>query len=488
MILVASMVFAATIHASAQVPIDLSQALEFRVVWKMPWGGTLIKPVVLDNFCGVAGQQVLVIGSTTRGVSTCRTVPILDTNSIGFWTGVIPSEFDYDGIEPPEYINHGGHVLACERADPPIAMRTLDTIACWGGAFTTLEAEFTADIDGDGFDDLVCDVGGGGYTARVIRGGPNAGRKCERILYVPYAPVANGTNVTNCVTNCLFWRSSSGVYRIMQMECQESRSWVVIYDLRFQTEGNTITTTFTPIDSLTGKGFGGPSHCALVTDTLLKKDWLLMFRFDDDINQNVLERFDATDGMFEPTGERVTGTEFYQPWTISYAMVTSKPVIAYHVPNLGQVLCYADDLAHPFAKILGNDRDVVSTSGYVFINDQTGDGHNDLVLAGGYQNGMVILLSLDSTASTVANSNDPLRQVTARILGTTLEVITTRPVMISAQLVTTDGRMFPTLPLTHGSAGVNRFDLRQALEGHPAGACIMHVRVGDKVIGINFVR
>ncbi|RPI64875.1 MAG: hypothetical protein EHM43_13325 [Ignavibacteriae bacterium] len=270
----------------------------------------------------------------------------------------------------------------------------------------------------------------------------------------------------------------------MQTEVKENRSWVVIYDVGFLHEGNTITTTFTPIDSLTGKGFGGPSHCALVTDTLLKKDWLLMFRFDADINQNVLERFDATEGDFEPTGERVTGVDFYQPWNMGYTLGTVRPVIM-----LGEgSLCYADELSRPFARIRFKESGVQPVSGWAAINDQSGDGRPDLVIAGGSTNGTVILLTLDSTASSVAYNNDPLPQVSARMFGTTLEVVTTQPVMISAQLVTTDGRMFPTQSPTQGSAGMNRFDLRQALEGHPAGACIMHVRVGDKVIGINFVR
>ncbi|RPI69181.1 MAG: hypothetical protein EHM43_02570 [Ignavibacteriae bacterium] len=344
--------------------------------------------------------------------------------------------------------------------------------------------EFSADIDGDGFLDVATDVGGGGYTARVIRGGPNAGRKCERILNVPYAPVEEGTNVNTC----LFWRSSSAGFRLMQTEVKENRSWVVIYDVGFRHEGNTITTTFTPIDSLTGKGFGGPSHCALATDTLLKKDWLLMFRFDADINQNVLERFDATEGMFSPTGERVTGTEFYQPWVGGYSLGTQRPVIGFHATNIGTVYTYLDDLAHPFAWWNAAQSGVQPVSGRVAINDQTGDGIPDLVMAGGVTNGTVILLTLDSTASSVADNNDPQTQVSARMFGTTLEVVTTQPVMISAQLVTTDGRMFPTLPPTHGSAGVNRFDLTSAIDALPKGAYHVRVLIGEELSTVNFVR
>lgn len=363
-------------------------------------------------------------------------------------------------------------------------LRGVDTVKCWGPGVRGINAEFADDIDGDGFDDLVCDVGGGGYTARVIRGGPNAGRKCERILFVPYAPVEEGTNVNTC----LFWRSSSAGFRLMQTEVKENRSWVVIYDVGFRHEGNTITTTFTPIDSLTGKGFGGPSHCVLVTDTLLKKDWLLMFRFDTDINQNVLERFDATEGIFDPTGERITGTEFYQPWVAGYSLGTERPVVAFHVSNKGTVYAHVDDLVHPFAWWSSAGSGVQPVAGRVAINDQTGDGKPDLVIAGGVTNGTMILLTLDSTASSVADNNDPQAQVSARMFGTTLEVITTRPVMISAQLVTTDGRMFPTLPPTQGSVGLNRFDLTSAIEALPKGAYHVRVLIGEELRTVNFVR
>ncbi|RPI64874.1 MAG: hypothetical protein EHM43_13320, partial [Ignavibacteriae bacterium] len=209
-----------TLRLGAQVPIDLSHAQEFRVVWKKVIGGDAGPPKFVPAPCGVEDMDILFVGSSTGGFG-CFTKPKIDTlRTVEGWSSVyIP--FDYDGVPPLEYMNDAGRVDMCLASTYPFeTLRGVDTVNCWGPGVRGINAEFTSDIDGDGFNDLVCDVGGGGYTARVIRGGPNAGRKCERILYVPYAPVEEGTNVNTC----LFWRSSSAGFRLMQTEVKENRS------------------------------------------------------------------------------------------------------------------------------------------------------------------------------------------------------------------------------------------------------------------------
>jgi hypothetical protein len=192
--------------------------------------------------------------------------------------------------------------------------------------------------------------------------------------------------------------------------------------------------------------------------------------------------------MFSPSGERVTGTEFYQPWVGGYSLGTQRPVIGFHATNIGTVYTYLDDLAHPFAWWNAAQSGVQPVSGRVAINDQTGDGIPDLVMAGGVTNGTVILLTLDSTASTLVDKMERSRVSTARMNGTSLEVVTLEPNSISAELVTIDGRRSTILLPTYGIAGVNRFDLSPHINHLPQGAYFLRVLVGSELLTVNLIR
>ncbi len=327
--------------------------------------------------------------------------------------------------------------------------------------------------------------GGDEKTARVIRGGPNAGVKCERVLPIPFA---NHDSINRKTVNgtLAFWRSPLGKLRLLQdnIAADGSSAWVVLYDVDVRHEGGKIVTRFTALDSITGKGFGGRSHCAVVTDTVQKKDWLLMYRYLYPVGPEVLERFDVTDGRIVPTGEQVTGVDFYEPWNMGYSLGTERPVVM-----LGEgSFCYVDNLKQPFARFRFKNSGVQPVAGWTTINDQTGDGRPELVISGGVTDGAVLVLTLDPAVTKAPEVPSTVESPSVQLTGTTLTIHLTTPTVVSAQLISTEGRMVPVLPPTQGGAGVNRYELTSALGAQPTGMYLLRVSVGSEFHTLRFVR
>ncbi|MCO6465292.1 MAG: hypothetical protein J5I53_01625, partial [Bradyrhizobiaceae bacterium] len=179
-----------TLPLTSQVPIDLSQAKEFKVVWKVPLGGSTVEPVYLTDYCGSVGEDMIILASTTR-LFSWKTNPVIDTaRPEQTWPGLSAFAYDYDGIPPMEYINLAGETWQCTEGDSELGIAPIDTIDgnCWHAPFTNLNAEYSMDIDLDGHLDVVCDVGGGGYAARVVMGGPGAGKGCQRVFHIGRPP------------------------------------------------------------------------------------------------------------------------------------------------------------------------------------------------------------------------------------------------------------------------------------------------------------
>jgi hypothetical protein len=468
----------AVMPLQSQVPIDLSQAREFKLVWKQQLSGTMFPIQFVPSVCDVAGLDVLA-GATLYGRFTWRTNPRIDTLNIDQSLGIWPTLIDADGTPPLEYVNTRGHIMRCAGGDGgPFPLAAIDTVAGCAG-----EPQAMGDVDGDGIWDVITDIGGGGYTARVIRGGPQAGRGCQRILQIPKVMGADQFNTTKA-----FWRSSSGTWRMLQDEkdAMALSPWLMLYEMRLDrtTEGTRITWIKT--DSLYGNG----NHindipigdAAVVTDTATGKDWLMaMRRLNNGPRTWVLERFDATDGRFTPTGEQVTGVEFYAPWNAGYSLGTSKPVIM-----LGEgSFCYADNLRQPFARVRFKNSGLQPVSGFVAINDQTGDGLPELVISGGQ--GVVAVYTLDSSATSVV-SNDAAETSGVRLVGTTLYLPASDGGSLTLRLVTTDGRSYPLTAPSTLPAGEQRIDLTTSLEALPTGAYLLHVQVADALYNVRFVR
>jgi hypothetical protein len=228
---------------------------------------------------------------------------------------------------------------------------------------------------------------------------------------------------------------------------------------------------------------------AVVVDTASRTDWLMaMRRLNNGPRTWVLERFDATDGRFTPTGEQVTGASFYEPWIVGYALKTTQPVVAFHATGVGRVFCVASDLAHPFARWSPQGALQPPVSGMVAINDQTGDGLPDLVAAGGTNDGAVALYTLDSLTSTLGEHSIAKTLPIVELIQHTLIISVDRPMLASVSLATTDGRHFPIVAPWQTREGTQRIDLGRHVEDLPRGVYFVRVTLDAAVHTLQFVR
>jgi len=479
------MIISLTIIAStamiAQVPIDLSKAREFQVIWKRTVVGSIeLPPKYIPSPCGASSFDILSVGSSTGGAQFF-TWPRIDTNRMVEGWGNVYIPFDYDGVSPIEYINDNGRVDQCLDSVYPFAkQRGIDTIACWRNI---LNYSFSADVDNDGFIDLVCEIGGGGYTAQVIRGGPNAGKGCQRILTIPKPPGRDKYNTTQA-----FWKSASGVWRLLQHERDSNAlsPWMMLYEVRIGRSFGEWRIDFIKTDSLYGDGMSLSDEpfgeAAVVVDTAARRDWLLLQRRIR-VGNTVfpLERFDATNGRFTPTGEQVTGVEFYEPWVAGYSLGTSKPVIM-----LGEgSFCYADEITRPFARLRVKGTGLQPVSGLVAINDQTGDGKPDMIVAGGSN---IALYTLDSAFVTHTPSDEATQPETCRMEESTLTLDAISHEDVTIEIISSDGRIVETIAGLSVTPGTNRFDLSATLHRLARGVYVLRARSVSMMQTLRFIR
>ncbi len=478
-----------TLPLTSQVPIDLSQAKEFKVVWKKPIGGRVFPIMYVPSVCSIEGFDVLCGSALERGRFTWKTRPKIDTNSLGGDLGIIPHLLDYDGVAPLEYVNHRGHILQCSGQDSyPFPFTPLDTVAgC------SVNPEYSMDIDLDGHLDVVCDVGGGGYAARVVMGGPGAGKGCQRVFHIGRPPTTRHVRTLDA-----FFPSvrGGGLWHLLQWDKDTNAFYDVLtlWEVTIGRENGILTVRYEKVDSLIGhtttvegQSFGSSLGIA---DSASMRDWLLCYHLvPSQGNIAAVERFDLTDGRFVSTGEVVTGYTFitYFIENLGLSLGTSKHALA--LPSdYGYLFCYADNLAEPFARWITYQTGLQPVAGMVAINDQTGDGQPDLIVTGGGNNGMVALYTLDPAVGVFEDSLAGERLPCATLTGTELTVQLGLPVVIHAELVTTDGRSFPLLVPTPGQVGRNRYDLMSALESFPAGAYLVRVSMGAESTTLKVMR
>ena len=465
------------LHAQV-VPIDFSQAVEMKVVWKMGLGAEGSKLTYTKDFGGKAGFDVVTTFMSGRGGQTWSTRPKLDTTNLFNWQGSHAASLaaiDYDGIPPLEYINYFGIVWRRGMGESPFPLTPIDTV---GYLLSTGEPLRAADVDGDGFLDVITDIATGGLTARIVMGGPQSGKGQERVFTIPKVYKDRTTSLTHD-----FYRSSTGPWRLVQVERDEGGSapTLVIYDVLITREAGKPKATFIQRDELTEDVLHDPR---VFVDTVARKDWLIVGRAVGDPLTGIAERFDVTDGLLITTGEQVTGYVFDEPKNLGYTLGTSKPVIITY--GQGRVLfCYGDNLRQPFAWLSLPGLGVQPVSSYAAINDQTGDGKNDLLISGG---GALCLVSLDPSVTTVEHVVNETRGASARLTGDVLEVTLDIPMSVSAQIATLDGRTSPLLALMQGTVGMNRYDLSTALRRVASGAYHLRVRVGESFLTIPILR
>jgi hypothetical protein len=438
------------------------------------------------DLCGLDRQHLLTVGAPGGG-RHFMTYPRIDTNAPqpkGWGAGYIP--IDYDGVPPVEYSDDNGRINRCLGGPDPWVRERIDTISCWA---PTIVANFSADVDGDGYLDVVCDIGSGGNAFRVISGGPQAGKGCERVTSFDVPSPGSEYDAINAL-----YRSVNGSWRMLHHTWDKSDEYLILYDVRFNRtspRGDGLHASFEAIDTIyTLPGdIGRPStigSLVVVQDTILKRDYMVLF-YKPGYTQWVTERFDLTDGQFNASGERVAGYLLVEHG-FGHSLQTERPVVQlWGRDGEGIAYAYVDDLVHPFAFFNAAGTGIQPAAGFAVINDQTGDGLPDLVWSGGNP-ATLLLVTLDTTIVTVEEQQTPQPDFRAHISGMTLTVQTTKPCSITIDVATVDGRavyMSPVLPV---EAGEYRQDLAPALQPLTAGAYFVRVKCDAKMVTIPIQR
>jgi len=484
--LCAGLLALSSLPALGQEPIDTSQTRTMTLVWKQQLGGGAKAMSYLPNFGGQQGFDVLSTAiARGRGNVLWATRPKLDTTNLFNWLGINNAiqvhPLDYDGIPPNEYVNGLGVVWRCASTEQPLPLVPIDTITHPTCAGTP---QVSADVDGDGFLDVITDLGGDNKTCRIIMGGPQSGKGCERVF-----PIDRFGSRDNRYARA-FFRSVTGTWRVVQHERNDNdlSTWLVIYDMDIFRQDGRVQFRAVKRDSLHGPctsldddplGFS-----ASVADTLAKKDWLIMNRRISPTGPWVVERFDITDGRFVSM-EQVTGY-YFGPINgdFGYSLGTDRPVVF-----VGGLFCYADNIRRPFARWRVQGSGLQGLEGMMAINDQTGDGKPDLVMTGGpVDNGVVALYTLDPAVSVDDDPVPPTVMSSARMTGDVLELSLVQPSSVSAHIVGIEGREAVLLAPQQYPAGTSRIDLAPLLRTYPRGAYYLRVRLGDALHTINLIR
>jgi hypothetical protein len=479
----------------AQVPYDLSKAREFKTVWSMQLGGRGNAMTFSKDFCEFNGLDVLTTGVSTRGRLTWRTRPKLDTVSLFNWLGINNAvrlqALDYDGIPPNEYVNYLGVIWKCSQGESPFPLMPIDTVfyqTCVG------VPAFSTDVDGDGYLDVVTDIGGDGKVARIILGGPTAGKGCERVLPLPmhFGPGVNDAKVY------AFYQSSIGGWVLIQWErcafCNDPA--MRVYDVTFERKDGKLTPIYTFRDEMIGPGanptddpFGGG---VVVVDTILKRDFFMLERrLNTTGNPWVVERYDVTNRKIVSTGEQVSGYDIdNEPdYQLGHRLELGKAVFLFMSSGSGGVFCFSDNITTPFARWLPTGTGTQPVAGFTVINDQTGDGLPDIIVVGGSSsNATMILISLDSNVVSVKEDVQPPGVGPVTFESGTLTVTLNSPVMVSATISSVSGKRFEALPPRMGIRGANQFPLDQALSAVPPGVYFLVVRMGEEQVTISFLQ
>lgn len=471
--------------AQEPIPIDFSQAVPFKIVWSMRLEGGVAPISFLSRVCDFDGLDVVSGGTNVRGLFVWKVAPILDTSSIDNTLSLFPSQIDYDGSPPLEYLNLSGHVLKCSQGASPFPLMPIDTLG-------SVKPIYSDDVDGDGYLDVLCNGGDGvNGVEQIVWGGPSAGKGWKRVFAV--GDIKHTRMYTSGRT---LYRSHKGGWVRMQFEgtplnydpkdpnsMYDGNGYFVLYDVEFVRDSSGTRMLHTKRAEL--KVDSG--YAEVVVDTFLKQDICLVYHITGSPRKRVTEQFDVSDRTFVSTGKKILGQPLYSLHYWGYSLGTNRPVVWGYVPNRGTMFFHFDEVERPFASMNWYNSGVQPVSGMVAINDQTGDGKPDILVTGG---GNMILLTLDPAVIGVGvevsgtNSTQP----TASIQDTDLVVHLKVPATVSAQLTTLDGRVFPLLAPVARELGTQHFSIATALQTMPKGAVFIRVQVNGSVISLPLMR
>ncbi|RPI67347.1 MAG: hypothetical protein EHM43_08615 [Ignavibacteriae bacterium] len=444
-------------------------------------GGQISRITYTTQFCGAPDLNVITTGVSGRGRVTWPTTPTLDTVSLFDWFGInAPTRLqaiDYDGIEPLEYVNSQGVIWRCSQGESPFPLMPIDTVAndvCSNAPVSS------ADVDGDGYRDVITEIGRNGVTTRLILGGPSAGKGCERTLVVPVVKTANKYNQTKA-----FYKSVAGEWRLIQQERDSSdrAPRLQVYRVNFTRTSGKPDVAFTPLGMYRGEDVSQIDEpygdIGVVPDSLNGRDHMLFrHRIGPPGSTWALERFDVTEGSFVSTQEVVVGYEFATDLYVDfqYNLGTSKPIVKL-TSYFGPLFCLIDDIAHPFAKWDPTGSGTSPVIGYTSVNDQTGDGIPDVVVVGGSLNSSMVVLTLDTANTSERESDAPLDLYAVRLVGSQLEVSTPVECWMTISIVSIDGRVMRTNQAAFLAPGITNVDIEPHIRPLASGQYFLSVTI-----------
>lgn len=474
--------------AGVSAQIDLSKAKQYQTVWRVPLGSESGRFAYNSEFCEFKNFNVLTGGIRYRGKVTWSTFPKLDTVNIFNWFQINTPAYlfpiDYDGLPPLEYINALGIVWRCSQGASPFPLVPIDTVTydvCAG------DPELSGDVNGDGYLDVVTGIGGASLIARVVLGGPQFGKGCSRVIKVEVQQQP-GKQLSRPVT---MYQSIDGGWVMIQQEQDHSTSPLrpVIYDLTFITEGGTVRVEYTRREENTTI-IGFSQTVDVVTDTIAKKDYAVVFCAVGSPLQWGIASFDITNRTFVPTGNEAPsmyiGSIFSK--NLGYSLGTDVPVIQV-TSDSGALFCRIDNLKQPIARYKKHDENGGAEGTFAVINDQTGDGIPDIVSTTEEEYSFLRLMTIDTSLAVGVRTDPPsLTSASASLVGWELSITSGSPGIYSVELSDLRGvhrQIIPPSPITQSSM---RVDLTRHLDRLPSAAYIIHVRVLEEEFTIKFVR
>jgi hypothetical protein len=486
---------ALAMHARAQepVPLDLSNAKEFRLVWKKEYNTNASVSGVLWNLCNSDTSYVLA-GTSTQGFRW-KLSPKLDTSykfSPEQWASISPPRYrlDFSDKNVPTYIGKSGFVYGCSPTPSGRPLVVLDTVPVNGSS--TFEP-LSGDVDGDGYIDVVFD-----HCRYVVFGGPDAGRGAERTVWVPTASSRDTIGESSTYIS-----SRGGGRRVFQEWSGGAWStdrWIKLYAMDVvRDSGGRRRVELRVLDSLHQQG--GLRGILTVADTVEKRDYVLIGRVGVagvTYEGIFVESFDVTDGTFRPTGQRVAADiSQYSSDLTHWSLKPGRACVLLFKYGIGRVLFDVTEITKPLAVLRTTEsgkaiKNSIGNYGRpVFIPDQYGDGLGEMFLCGGgsHDGGVIALFSTDSSATTSVANEEPTPSAAAgpvRLVGTTLEVEAIAGGPCAAWVVLSDGRQFPIAHIRMVAEGTNRFDVGPTLAAQASGPLWVRVMVDGRahVVGV----
>jgi len=407
--------------------------------------------------------------------------------------------FDYDGVQPLEYVGRSAIVWSCSYGIGPFPLVAVDTLTCltdedWSGGELV-------DFDGDAAGDLLITEATwrGPSKLRIIHGGVSTTKGCERRIEFTF-PTRHYENTVNAV-----WKGFDGQWYVLQNAHDEDFSrWdgkertfpitLVLYTMTFTKQNNVWSASFEVLDSLTRVAtVSGDvldtryAEVRVIADSNARSHYIFLDRSQYQVVDDKLKQGFAFHATYR----------FSQVHDLGRTLGTTRPLLganvwaAYTTDRKSYIVfMHPDKPEAPYA-ILANETALGTQNGirYTAIKDLTGDGKPEVFYSNVHFNGTlsVYVASLDSAATLpVLETPDDVMQIS--VVGAQLHVRVYEGQSLNIDIVNLSGQVFPLMQSLDVPSGYNAIDLSSQLKQFPHGFYNIVVRAGPIVKYFSILR